>query len=104
MTCKHAEVLGEKLIKTEFAADVAEGKLAWRVVNFEENEALARKYDVSSVMIVIASEKKGRDVSVKKLGRVLELAGNEEEYLAYLRHAVFEALLEDMERELKEGE
>jgi hypothetical protein len=90
--CNLAEKLGENLVKNELASKPDGGILEWKPVNFQENDALAEKYNVAGNMIVVSRQENGKEVRSIRLDRVLELVENEEEFLNYVRTGILECM------------
>lgn len=94
VACNLVESMGEELVNQEFADAVKGGKLEWKSVDFQENETLAQKYNVGGNMIVVVKFKDGKEVDVKRLDKVMELANNQNEFMDYVRPAI-QAMLGD---------
>ena len=88
VTCNMVESMGEELVRTEFAEFVRAGQLEWRPVDYQENDELARHYNVGGNMIVVAKFRDGKEVESRRLDRVMELAGRRDEFLDYVRSAI----------------
>jgi hypothetical protein len=88
VTCNLVESTADELIRTEFDKPLRDGRLEWKRVNYQENEELARRYDVGGNMIVVVRFRDGKEADRKRLDRVMELAGRREEFLAYVRQAI----------------
>ena len=48
VTCNEIERLTKALVETEFADDLAAGRIEWREANFQQDESLAKRYEVVS--------------------------------------------------------
>jgi len=92
VTCNLVESMGEQLVRTEFADAVRAGKVEWKAVDYQENDALANRYKVGGNMIVVARFRGGKEAASRRLDRVMELANKREEFLAYVRGAIRELL------------
>ena len=92
VACNLVESMGEELVRDEFADAVKAGRLAWKPVNYQENDQLATRYKVGGNMIVVARFRDGKEVESRRLDRVMELAGKRDEFLAYVRGAIQELL------------
>ena len=75
-TCNRLEATADKLIRTEFAAQLDDGRLQWMPVNFQEDDELARRYQVSGNMIVVVRFKDGEEVDCRRLADVMDLAAD----------------------------
>ena len=92
VTCNMVESMGEELVRSEFANALKGGRLEWKPVNYQENDDLARQYNVGGNMIVVVKFAGGKEVEHKRLDRVMELAGNRDEFMAYVRSAIQELI------------
>jgi hypothetical protein len=91
-TCNLIESMGEELVRTEFADAVRAVRLEWKPVNYQEDEQLATRYKVGGNMIVVARFHDGKEVESRRLDRVMELANNRDEFMAYIRGAIRELM------------
>ncbi|MEW6356426.1 MAG: nitrophenyl compound nitroreductase subunit ArsF family protein [Planctomycetota bacterium] len=92
VTCNEVEAMAEELLRTEFAEPLKTGRLEWKPVNFQENEQLARRYDVGGNMIVVARFRDGKELEHKRLDRVMDLVNNQDEFMSYVRKAIRDCL------------
>lgn len=97
LTCNTVEAVGEQIVKQEYAAEVAAGKMEWRPVNFQEDERLAEHYQVGGNMIVVARFQDGQEVESRRLDKVLELANDRQQLSEYIRRGLaFQDVTKDM--------
>jgi hypothetical protein len=94
LTCNTVESMGEELVHTEFADAVKDGRLEWKAVDYQENDALAKHYNIGGSMIVVVRFRDGKEVEGRRLDRVMELANSRDEFVVYVSAAILE-LLED---------
>lgn len=92
VTCNSIEAQARKLTETEFSAELADKKIVWEEVNFQQNQQLATKFDVVSSCIVVAVEKNGHIESFERLDQVWTLLEKPDEFNAYIRTAIKKAL------------
>jgi len=90
VTCNSIETMAAKLVDTEFAEAKRDGKLVWREVDFQEDEDIAKRYDVVSSCIVVVQRRDGKDVAFKRLDGVWLLADKPQEFNAYVASAIRE--------------
>lgn len=90
--CNWIESAGEQFIQREYGTGVAPYRVEWLAMDYQQDDAFARRYEVAGNMIVVASFRCGRDIAVRRLTRVMELSGKAEEFEACLRKAVVEVL------------
>jgi hypothetical protein len=92
VTCNMVESMGEEIVRTEFADALKAGRIEWKAVNYQENDQLATRYKVGGNMIVVAKFRDGKEVATRRLDRVMELANNRDEFMAYVRGGIREVL------------
>ncbi|HOI55886.1 MAG TPA: nitrophenyl compound nitroreductase subunit ArsF family protein [Phycisphaerae bacterium] len=90
ITCTMIDTTAEALVRDEFAAEVASGRVAYASLNYldRENESLADKYNVGSNMVIAVRVRDGLEVQRVRLDRVMELAGDREQLADYIRHGI----------------
>lgn len=86
-TCQSIEAYAHEAIETGFADDLKEGRIRWRVLNYEkpENTGLAQKYEIAMPMVVLARMEGGTEKGWKSLDRVWELTGEKDEFVKYVQ-------------------
>jgi len=96
-TCRTIEAYSEEAIRTEFADDLASGRLAWRVVNVEEpeNKHFAKDFELVTKSLVLAEYEDGEVTRWENLNRVWQLVRDKERFLEYVRRSTREFLRED---------
>lgn len=92
VTCNKIEEQAQKLTKSEFSDQLSSRKIEWVEVNFQENHALATKFDVVSSCVVVAVVKNGHIESFERLDKVWTLLDKQDEFNAYIRTAIQKAL------------
>ncbi len=90
--CNRIETLTDELIRTEFADELADGRLDWQTVDYMRNPALAARYNVSGNMLMVARFEDGEETHSIRLDRVMERVGDREAFLDYVRGGIVEAL------------
>jgi len=90
ITCTMIDTTAEALVRDEFAAEVASGRVAYASLNYldRENESLADKYKVGSNMVIAVRVRDGLEVQRVRLDLVMELAGDREQLADYIRHGI----------------
>jgi hypothetical protein len=84
VTCNKIEAMTEDLVKTDFAGALQSGRLQFRRADFQEDEALARRYNVASSSVVVVRERDGKDVAFKRLDDVWTQVDKPAEFRAYV--------------------
>jgi hypothetical protein len=92
VTCNKIEAMTEDLVKTEFAGAMQSGRLQFRCADFQEDEALARRYNVASSSVVVVEVHDGKDVAFKRLDDVWTQVDKPAEFRAYVGGAIREYL------------
>jgi hypothetical protein len=89
-TCLTFEALTERALRDGFADELASGRLAWRVMDFDEpeNRGLASTYDVFESSVVVSRLVGEIEVEWKKLEDIWGLVGNEDPFIAYIQEEV----------------
>ncbi len=95
VTCNTVESLAEQFIRDQYAQPLAAGRVVWRPVNYQQDEALARRYDVGGNMIVVVRFRDGQEVTRQRLDRVLALANDPQALRAYLREGIEACMAEE---------
>jgi len=88
VTCNEMEKTILSLVHTEFAEPLAEDRLQWHEVNFEENEALARRYNVATSSLVVVRFREGRETGHQTLDEIWTLKDQPDELRAFVREAI----------------
>jgi hypothetical protein len=70
VTCNEIERLTKALVETEFADELTAGKLEWREANFQQDESLAKRYEVVSSCVVVANMQGGKEREFQRLDDV----------------------------------
>ncbi len=95
MTCNSIEAKTKQVVESRFAAELAAGRVEWRTADFQEDVALAKKYDIVSSGVIIVRSAEGKEVDVAKLDEVWSLKNKPEEFNAYVGNAIAKYLAED---------
>jgi hypothetical protein len=88
VTCNQMEKMVQDLVQTEFAAPLDEGRLQWREVNYEEDETLARRYNVATSSLVVVRFRGGEEADHEALDRIWPLLDRPDELKALVRQAI----------------
>lgn len=92
ITCNQIETLAKQTVEASFSSELAAGTMVWKEVDFDEEPALAKRYDVSASTVVVVRLDKGKDVSYQRLDKVWTLADKPEEFRAYVTASIHEQL------------
>ena len=88
VTCNQIESLTREIVHTQFADALQAGRLEWKEVNFQSNEALAKRYDVASSTVVVVKVRGGQEVGFKRLDDVWTLVEDRQKFVAYVSDAI----------------
>jgi len=92
ITCNLVETLTDDLIRSQFGKQIESGQLEWRTVDYLQDTELARRHNVSGNMLLVVRIEGGKEVSVLRLDRVMELVTDRAGFLAYVRAGIVQAL------------
>ncbi len=95
VTCNEIERLTEALVKTEFADDLAAGRIEWRKANFQQDEALAKRYEVVSSCVVVANMRGGQEQGFQRLDDVWTRYQDPADFNGYVGAAIRKYLTEE---------
>jgi hypothetical protein len=90
VSCNQIERTAKQLLDSEFAKELADGRLTWREVNFEREPALAKRYNVAASTLVLVKEVNGKEVAFRRLDDVWTLAEKPAALQAYIRQNIQE--------------
>jgi len=89
-SCRTMEAAARKTVEKDFAAAVAEGRLAWRVVDLDGrgNGRFADEYDLAASSVVLIEVKEGKPGRWKGLDRAWDLLENEAALAEFFRKEI----------------
>lgn len=90
--CNQIEWFARDLIDNEFAAELVEGRLVFRSVDYMRDPAFARRYNITSSTLVVARLEDGEEQAYQRLDDVWTNVRNREDYFDYVRAAIRRAL------------
>lgn len=70
VTCNEIERLAKTLVETEFADDLAAGRIEWREANYQQDESLAERYQLASSCVVVVNLQAGEEKDFQRLDDV----------------------------------
>ena len=96
-TCRTIEAYSEEAIRSEFADELASGRLAWRVVNVEEPESkhFVKEFELVTRSLVLADYEDGEVTRWENLKQVWQLVRDKEQFLDYVHSSTRKFLQED---------
>ncbi len=89
-TCSKIEAYAREAIHDGFAGPLQDGRLRWRVVNYQqpENEHFAADYELIAPTVVLVEISGGRQVDAKNLARVWDLVTDKAAFVQYVQEEV----------------
>jgi len=88
VTCNTIEATAKEVIETKFAQAIKDGRMEWKTANFQEDEELAKRYNIASSTLVLVERKGGKDVRFEKLEEAWTLVDNKPAFVAYVENAI----------------
>ena len=88
VTCNTIEKMTRDLLDQQFGEALADGRIEWQEADFQENEALAKQFDVIASCVVVAKVQGGTVLDYKRLDEVWTLLNDAPRFNAYVGDAV----------------
>jgi len=95
VTCNTIEQMTRDLLDKAYAQELADGRIKWQDVDFQENETLARQFEIVSSCVVVAQIKKGDVTGYQRLDEVWTLMKEPDAFNKYIGDAVNSYLKND---------
>ncbi|MBN2068931.1 MAG: hypothetical protein JW739_04770 [Opitutales bacterium] len=87
-TCTAIETMTKELLDSVYGDDLKAGTIAWEEIDFQENEAMAKRFEVMASCVVVASVSGGEIRDYLRLDDVWTLMDDREQFDAYIRGAI----------------
>lgn len=89
-TCMNIEAYAHEAVTGGFAAELGDGRIEWKVVDFEQpdNEHFAKDFDLAAPSVVLVEMKSGARGKWKNLPEVWELVGDKPAFVAFVQKEV----------------
>jgi hypothetical protein len=97
ITCSTIERIAHDTVNKELAALLESGKVEWHTINFQENPALAKRYEVASSAVVVVKIEAGKETAYRRLDEAWTLYNRPDEFSALIV-SVVSGYLKEMER------
>ena len=94
VTCNEIERLTKALVETEFADDLTAGRIEWREANFQQDESLAKRYEVVSSCVVVVNIQGGKERDFQRLDDVWTRYQDPADFNGYVGAAIRKYLTE----------
>lgn len=88
VTCSTIEKMTLALLNKSYVQELADGRIRWRDVDFQEHEALAQQFKIISSCVVVAQIKNGAVADYKRLDEVWTLLNKPAEFDKYIGGAI----------------
>jgi hypothetical protein len=85
-SCIKIEAYSKETVDSLFQDALRDGRLVWRVVNFEEsgNEHYSEDYKLIAQSLIIVDRHNGEQTAWKNLDKVWELLGDKQAFMSYV--------------------
>jgi hypothetical protein len=88
VTCNTIEKMTRELLDNSYSKQLADGKIQWIEDDFQENDALAKPFEVVASCVVVADMKDGIILDFKRLEEVWTLMKDPEAFNRYISNAI----------------
>jgi hypothetical protein len=94
-TCQSIESQSQETVQIDFASQLKNGEMAWKILNYEESAVapLAKKFEIQMPVVVLAKMKGGQIADWKRLDQVWALVGDKAAFTKYV-HEEIEKMLD----------
>jgi hypothetical protein len=89
-TCMKIEALSNQAMQTGFAGEIADGRVVWKVVNYEqpENAHFVDDYELYTKSLIVVKTTDGQQMEWKNLPEIWELVHDDEAFIGYVNSEV----------------
>jgi hypothetical protein len=93
-TCHKLEQYSKEAIESNFKAELASGRLAFRAINVEEraNEHYVKEYNLYTKSLIVSKMKAGKEISSKNLDKIWEYVIDKQKFVNYVTGEIKESL------------
>lgn len=88
VTCNTIEKMTQDLLDRQFADALADGRIEWQEADFQENEGLAKRFDVIASCVVVAKMRGEAVLDYKRLDEVWTLLNDAPRFDTYVGDAI----------------
>ncbi len=86
-TCNNIEKMTHELLESKFKKKLDDGHIEWQVVNFQENDAFAKEFDVTTSGVIAVLMNGDKVVDFERLDEVWTLIDDPPAFNSYLEKA-----------------
>ena len=93
-TCRDLETQAHEVVLADFADQLAAGTVQWQTINYDQGPGkdLAKQFDISMPMVVVARIEGGKMIRWKSLDRIWALLEDKPAYAAFVRGEIQQML------------
>jgi len=88
VTCNTIEKMTKKLLDQSYREELTDARIKWQDVDFQENETLARQFEIVSSCVVVAQIENGQVSDFKRLDEVWTLMKKPDAFNKYIGDAI----------------
>jgi hypothetical protein len=88
VTCNTIEKMTRELLEKSYAKELADGDIQWIEDDFQQNEALARQFEVAASCVVVADVKEGLVLEYRRLDDVWGRMKDPQAFNRYISEAI----------------
>ncbi len=92
VTCNTIEKMTRGVLDSKFGAELTDGRIQWREADFQQDEALAKRFEVVSSCVVVAGIRDGRETGYQRLDDVWTLLNDPPAFEKYVGDAIRKVL------------
>ena len=92
VTCNTIEKMTRGVLDSKFGAELADGRIQWREADFQQDEALAKRFDVASSCLVVAGFRDGKETGYQRLDEVWTLLNDPPAFERYVGDSIRKVL------------
>jgi hypothetical protein len=92
VTCNTIEKMTRGVLESKFGAELADGRIQWREADFQQEEALAKRFEVVSSCVVVAGFRDGKETGYQRLDEVWTLLNDPAAFEKYVGDAIRKVL------------
>ena len=91
-SCSAMEAMTGNLLNADFARELQNGRIEWRKVDFQQNEELAKRYNVAASSLVLVRMRGEQEIEHQNLDLVWAHTSDRDDFAGYVGGAIREAM------------
>lgn len=88
VTCNTIESMTKELLDHAYSSELTDGSILWIEDNFQENDTLAKQFEVAASCVVVAQMENGEVTNYQRLDDVWTLMKEPEAFNQYISDAI----------------